>query len=93
MTGFVAGVASVGSMGSSVGRLASVLEAVSWGAGGRRGSMPVCVPCVSVASGGVAWGEQVVLGAGGQGCCCSWRTMVAWPGDSIFGFDGLGPGW
>ena len=44
MTGFVAGVASVGSMGSSVGRLASVLEAVSWGAGGRRRSMRVCVP-------------------------------------------------
>ena len=54
MTGFVAGVASVGSMGSSVGMLASALEAVSWGAEGRHKSMPVCVPWVSVASDGVA---------------------------------------
>ena len=60
MTGFGTGVASVGSagrgglMGSSVGMLASVLEAVSWGAEGRHKSMTVCVPRVSVASDGVA---------------------------------------
>ena len=54
MTSFVADVASMGSMGSSVGRFASVLEAVSWGAEGRHNSMTVCVPCVSVVSDGVA---------------------------------------
>ena len=60
LTGFVTGVASVGSagrggpMGSSVGMLASVLEAASGGVEGRHKSMTGCAPCVSVASDGVA---------------------------------------
>ena len=54
MSGVGTGVASVRSMGSPVGMLASVLKAVSRGAEGRHRSMTVCVPCVSVASDGVA---------------------------------------
>ena len=54
MTDVVTGVAAVRSMESPVSMLASVLAAVSWGAEGRHKSMTVCVPCVSVASDGVA---------------------------------------
>ena len=79
-TGFVTCVASVGSaggepMGSSVGMWATVLEAASRGVEGRHKSITGCAPCRPMASGGFAGEGRVVLGAGSQGGCCSWRTM------------------
>ena len=60
ITGFVTGVASVGSagrgepMGSSVGMWATVLGAASRGVEGRHKSMTGCAPCGPMASDGVA---------------------------------------